>query len=117
MFMNFALRHISGADNDRPCSKTEKGQTGRDQERKDTKHKQIILGKRYSNKHKEKRRESEAKEKANMKHTKLMKNKRGKCNSKINRHRNEQIRARKRKRKRTCKTEKGGGTEINITLP
>jgi len=113
MFMNFVLRHISGADNYRPCSKTEKGQTGRYQDRKHTKHKQIILGKRYSNKHKEKRRESEAKK--NTKHTKLMKNKRGKCNSKINRHRNEEIRA--RERKRTSKTEKGGGTEIDITLP
>ena len=52
--MNFALRHSLGADNDRPCSKTEKGQTVRDQERKDTKRKQIMLGKRHSNKHKEK---------------------------------------------------------------
>jgi len=61
VFMNFALRHSSGADNDRLWSKTEKGQTVREQERKGTKPKQIMLGKRYSNKHKEKRRESEAK--------------------------------------------------------
>jgi len=77
MFMNSALRHSLGANNDPPCSKIEKGQTVRDQERKDTKRKQIILGKRYSNKHKEKCRESEAKEKANMKHTKLRKKMRG----------------------------------------
>jgi hypothetical protein len=74
-----------------------------------------MLGKRYSNKHKEKRRECEAKEKANTKHTKLRKEKRGKCNSKINTHSIKQIRA--RKRKSTSKTEKGGETEINIRLP
>lgn len=115
MFMNFALRHSSRADNDRPWSKTEKGQTVREQERKDTKPKQIMLGKRYSNKHKEKCRESEAKEKVNRKHTKLRKEKRGKCNSKINAHRIKQIWA--RKRKSTSKTEKGGETVINIRLP
>ena len=74
-----------------------------------------MLGKIYINKHTEKRRESEAKEKANTKHTKLRKKKRGKCNSKINRHRNKQTRA--RKRKSTRKTKKGGGKEMNITLP
>lgn len=38
-----------------------------------------------------------------------------KCNSKINRRRNKQIRA--IKRKSTSKTEKERGTEINLTLP
>jgi hypothetical protein len=47
---------------------------------------------------------------------KLRKKTRGKCNSKINRHRHKQIRA-IRKRKSTSKTEKERGKEINITLP
>jgi len=50
-----------------------------------------------------------------MTHTKLRKKKRGRCNSKINRHGNKKIQA--RKRKSTSKTKKGGRTEINITLP